>query len=125
MRRIHFAVLTALLALAAACATSGADGSADPSPNAITLEEIRDANAPSVYQLVQELHPAWLRGRGQTSIQGPDYVVVYMENARIGGPDALRRVGTDGVSSVRFLDPAAAQFEFGSGHPHGAIVILR
>jgi hypothetical protein len=28
------------------------------------------------------------------------------------------------IVSMQFLDPAQADFRFGRGHPHGAIVIL-
>lgn len=106
----------------------------------ITLEEIQDANLGNVYELVQSLHPQWLRIRGlqsgseATVIQGganqPTIVtpglptiVAYLDNSRLGGIEALRTIATADAESVEFLTAAQATYRWGTGHHHGAILV--
>jgi hypothetical protein len=48
---------------------------------------------------------------------------VYLDNARLGGPETLREIHTGSITSVRFYDSAKAQYRFGIGHTHGAILV--
>ena len=50
-------------------------------------------------------------------------IVVYLNDTRLGGPDALRQVETISITSIRYYDPGAANFKFGSGHHHGVIQV--
>lgn len=116
--------LFALLLISAACASGGApSGAIRQDRNLITHEQIREANKTNVYQLVQALHPRWLRKRGQQSFENEGDVVVYYENARLGGPRTLRQISAAAVTSVRYFDAPAANFRWGTGHSHGAILV--
>lgn len=105
----------------------------------ITLEQIQAASAGNVYELVQSLHPEWLRGRGTNSftegakVEGGEQgtfitpglptILVYQDNARLGDVEALRAVPTAEAGSVQFLNPAQATYRYGIGHAHGVILI--
>lgn len=121
------AVLVALLA-AGACLphARGHHATADLRKDVIPREEIEQSGEMNAYDLVARLRPFWLTKRGQNSIL-PDMevdVAVYLDGlARLGGRTALRDLPTSMISEVRFLDAAAANYRFGQGHPHGAIVV--
>ncbi|HEX2191492.1 MAG TPA: hypothetical protein VHG51_21450, partial [Longimicrobiaceae bacterium] len=106
----------------------------------ITLEQIQAANVGNVYEVVQSLHPEWLRVRGlqsgseATTIQGganqPTIVtpglptiIAYLDNSRLGGVEALRLIAAADAESVQFLNPSQATYRWGTGHHHGAIVV--
>jgi hypothetical protein len=89
----------------------------------ITTEELRRANAANVYEVVEALHPRWLRKPGPQSFYNERDIVVYLDTGRIGGPDALREIPTASVVSIRYYDLAAANYRFGPGHPHGVIQV--
>jgi hypothetical protein len=50
-------------------------------------------------------------------------VLVYLDDVRLGGLDALRSQPISGIDSIRFLDAPTASARFGLNHPHGAIQI--
>lgn len=129
-----------LLALAA-CAGPGT-GSGVPAPHGqsvISLQEIQESAHGNVYDLVQSLRPAWLRPRGAQSVgeaargsgaggqvavqAGQDQLLVYLERARLGGPEALRQIDPRNIRSITYLDRTQATYRFGPGHLHGAIVL--
>jgi hypothetical protein len=89
----------------------------------ITLPEIQAARTDNAFELVRTLHPMWLRKRGSNSMHYDGEIVVYLNETRLGGPDALRPVETISITSIRYYDPGAANYKFGSGHPHGAIQV--
>lgn len=111
----------------------------EPVRDLITREQIEASGAANVYDLVQSLHPEWLRTRGVKSfsegdqvegggfrgdmvvVKGTDSRLVYLDEARIGGLETLRRIPATSVGSVRYLDAAAATYRWGTGHPHGVI----
>jgi hypothetical protein len=134
-----------LLLFVAACATVGTQpsGSAAGDQNPITLEEIEQVGGGNAYDLVQVKRPAWLRTRGTqsfnegargvgggsgssaavTSTPGQTPIVVYMGSARLGGVEALRLIDIRTIGAVEFLGRAAADYRFGPGHLHGAIIL--
>lgn len=97
----------------------GESSNTRPDRNVITLPEVQAARIDNAYELVRTLHPMWLRKRG--SYEGE--IVVYLNEARLGGPEALRHVETTNIAWIRYYDPGAANFKFGSGHQHGAIQV--
>jgi hypothetical protein len=105
----------------------GESNTARPDRNVITLPEVQAARIDNAignaYDLVRTLQPMWLRKRGANSIQRDGDIVVYLDNARLGGPEALRQVETISITSIRYYDPGAATFKFGSGHEHGVIQV--
>lgn len=110
--------------LAAACASSGSSGSRDR--NLISIEEISASQTSTAYDLVRQLRPHFLRISGPTSINspsGPEVIVVYLDGARLGGPETLQNIPTTDVASIQFLNASRATTRYGTGHPHGAIVV--
>jgi hypothetical protein len=131
-------VLAAIAALAAlaACASGGSsssDGSATQAVGApdgrrsseiLTHADIERAGVPTAYDAVQRLRPTWLRTRSSGSIQtSPQYAVVYLDGAQIGGPESLRRISANDVQSIRYLRTADATTRYGTGHEGGAILV--
>lgn len=112
--------LALALAAAAGCASGGAAGGAGASGAApadsagaarpasgrrdlsvITIEDIQRSGAMNAYEAVERLRPLWLRSRNGV-------ILVYLNGNRLGGTDMLRRMEVIPVTSMRFLDAAAA-----------------
>ncbi len=89
----------------------------------IDVDEIRAVNVENVPELVRARRPAWLRIRGTMTIENDAGIIVYMDQARIGGVEGMRHIHPQTVTSIAYLDAAAANYRFGQGHMHGAIVI--
>ena len=114
------------VAVALACSPppgGGDSNTARPDRNVITLAEVQAARTDNAYELIRTLHPMWLRKRGSNSIRYDGDIVVYMNNTRVGGLEALRQIETSGITSIRYYDPGQATYRFGSGHDHGAIQV--
>jgi hypothetical protein len=133
--------------VAGGCATSGTGSSAANSsvkvnPNLITTAEIDANNLRDAYEIVQRLRPTWLT-RSTTSVvnmggstprtstsngyAGPSGgLVVYLDNAKMGGPDALRDLPGSTIGSIQYMDAATATATLpglGSDIVTGAIVV--
>jgi hypothetical protein len=118
------------------CATAG-DGRSSRDTAVITAEEISATDATNAYDLVQRLRPRWLQTRGQQGLQtatgttatGPvtgmqmTGVVVYLDGSPLGAVEALRQVSTRDLARLQRLSAADATQRFGTGHPHGAIIV--
>jgi hypothetical protein len=119
---------------------TGPAPTAQVNPNTlITEEEVRASTAQNLYQLIQELRPSWLRRGGVTghTVPNPDPeaqptaqsaaddtgLKVYVERGYVGDVWSLREIPVTQVSSLEFLDTAAATYRLGQGNPSGAIVV--
>ncbi len=125
----HISPPSALLAgslvlLMAGCA-SPATGSRGPSSGPILQEQVEASTARSAYDLIQQLRPSWLRGRGTQSIQNPgsSFPVVYVNGIRESSLDALRTLDVGLVREVEYLSASQATTRFGTGHTGGAILV--
>lgn len=95
-------------------------------PDYILRQEIEESSARTAYHLVQTRRPQWLQTRGFTTARqaaGQDGIRVYMDNARLGGVDEMRRVPLAAAEYLRFLSAREATQRWGSGHMSGAILI--
>jgi hypothetical protein len=94
--------------------------------NVISPEEIAASEARNAYELIQRLRPLWLQSRGDRSTRLETVIVVYQDNAMLGGIDTLERIPIELVRSVRALDSAEAGRlpGLGSRHVERAIMIL-
>ena len=117
-----------LLVLLAGCASSA--GTSQPGvgdPGIITREQIEgNRGATNAYQLVSSLRPQWLVTRGLTNLRqaaGEEDIVIYMDNARLGYREAMRRVPLGSVQYLEFFSAREATQRWGGGHLHGAILI--
>ena len=126
MRGPYLTVLAVCASLTfAACASGGgSSGSARVDRNMVTSEELRKGAASNLYEFLQTNRPMWLRKRGQTSIMNEGDIVVYLDGAKLGGPETLRSISLQGTESLQFLDAASAQQRYGVGHNHGAILVF-
>lgn len=108
----------------------------------ITAEEIARAGVNgNVYDVVYTLRRNWLNLRGLNSgnegihavmsaadttvaVGGEPQLVVYLDNMKLGTASELKRLPIVGVTSIRYYDPAEANYLWGTGHTHGAIQVV-
>ena len=128
--------LVLLVAATVACASGSGGGSSTDdarvvgapgdrrSRDLLTAADIQQAGSSTIYDVVQRLRPAWLRTRSVgTTRSTPQYAVVYLDGARIGGLESLRRVNSTDVQTIRYLSGPDATTRYGTGHDGGAILI--
>ena len=129
MRATRRLLILMTLLIGAACSAGTMDGETAfrtrTRANLITFGEIRERGPfSSLYDLVEELRPRWLRSQGPDSLIGAQgRVQVHMDGNPLGGVEALRRLSAHGVTSVQWVSPIDAAARFGVGNSHGAIVI--
>ena len=123
MRRLTYLLALPVVVFVASCAGAGQPRSVSNPANIIAQHQIEEAGSRNVYELVQRLRPLWLQKRGTNTIHDDGDIVVYLDNARLGGPETLREIAALNVASVQFLDAGRAQYRFGVGHSHGAILV--
>lgn len=120
-RAVALAVATGVLA---ACGSSQAGSR--PTTSVLTGEEIRGSTALTAFDVVQQLRPQYLRARGQRTLQRADAgePVIYVDNLRAGGIDALRTIRAGEIEEIRYLTPSEATTRYGTGHLGGAIAVV-
>jgi hypothetical protein len=99
-------------------------------PDLISTAEIDSQTFRDAYDVVQKLRPTWFsRKTGGSSARrmgtSGSGLVVYMDNARMGGVEALRQLNTAAIESLRFMDASIATATLpglGSSVIAGAIV---
>lgn len=96
-------------------------------PNRITREEIQASGALNLYDAVSRLRPQWLRVSTTKSFNLDNEIVVFHDDAQLGGPATLRQLGAETAYELRFMDgvrAAAALPGLMSGrHIEGVIVV--
>ena len=124
MRRAHgIAILVLVSILAIACGPRTSTAGARGDTNLITSEEVDAAGHQNAFLLVQSLRPQWLRVRGASSMGARDAIRVYLDGSLLGGPEHLRQISTQSISSLRYLDGLEASQRWGLDHGAGAIVV--
>jgi hypothetical protein len=129
MIRMRTGALALALAASAGCASSGGAAGGTPAGapadsaaagqaartstarrdlSVITMEEIQRSGAMNAYEAVERLRPLWLRSRRERTRGTPTSIVVYLNGSRLGGTDMLRRLEVIPITSIRYLDAAAA-----------------
>lgn len=106
----------------------------------IGRDEIVKSGAGNAYDLIRSLRKEWLVPRGVNSfretargsadfgaetvvVPGADHILVYLDNARLGGTQHLVDIGVELIGRVEFITPSEATFRWGTGHAHGVILI--
>ena len=93
-------------------------------PDLITRQEIEALkDAQTAFEVVTRLRSTWLNIRQGGLTQPPGDVVVYVNEVRRGGPEALREVDRLQVAEIRRIRGIDATTRFGSDHGHGAILV--
>jgi hypothetical protein len=116
-----------VLAGSIACATASAgSGGARRDPNLITQQEVIDSHEPTAYDVVSRLRPAFLKTRGQTSLQinGADYALVYLDGQMYGSLSSLRNIATEQIREIRYYSGTSAVSKFGSQAGSGVIEVV-
>lgn len=141
MKTLLFSLAAALaIATLPGCASSSA-GSSGASQQAssgvsrpshsrdrITADELATIDVQNALQAVQRLRPNFLQNRGGAAsslTQGPQDVVVYVDQTRMGGPNTLAQVPITDVKEIQWLNGTDATQRFGTGHGSGAIIVIR
>lgn len=119
------ATVPAFLACSSAPAPEG--GPRPSTSNVITRAEIEAVDVRNAYDVVQRLRPRWLIVRsGPRSFGMETEVVVFQDEMLLGNQEALERIGTEGIYTIRYLDGATAKATLpgiGGRHVQGAIII--
>lgn len=124
------ATIAIAAALATACASSGTSvksAEIGKRTNVVTLEEIQGVTASTAYDLIQRLRPSFLRQVGAVTLKadgpGARDVVVFVDGMPIGERSVLREIPAQDVARIERLTASEATTRFGTGFPHGAILI--
>lgn len=139
MKIRSFSLIAALVVAAApGCASSpsgaGASQQSQPSsarrgsPDRITQEELATIDVQNALQAVQRLRPSFLQNRGGASssiTQGPQDVVVYVDQTKMGGPNTLSQIPISDVKEIQHLSGTDATQRYGTGHGSGVIIVIR
>ena len=123
-------VACAALVLGIACASLGPrqPSSAKTERNLITREEILNSSFTDLdlFRAIRGLRPHFLApplGVQSRGSMASSPALVYFDQMRQAGLDALRTLRASEVEEVRYLDPTAAQSEFGPAGGGGALMI--
>ena len=123
-----------LIGVAVGCSSTGTTpksaATAKVNQDLITATEIDSQSFRDAYDVVQKLRPSWFtRKTGGSSARrigtAGSGLVVYLDNARMGGIEALRQLNTSAIESLQFMDAAVATATLpglGSSVIAGAIV---
>lgn len=119
-------VLAAALPVMVACASGSGLQPPRLSSSVITRAELAEIDVRNAYEAVERLRPRWLVVRGGRSFSTTTQVAVFQDDMFLGDVDALERMGTEGIYTIRYVDGPTAQATM-SGiadrHIQGAIVV--
>ena len=119
-------VLAVALPVMVACASSSGFETPRSSYSIITRAELAEINVRNAYEAIERLRPRWLVVRGGRSFSTTTQVAVFQDDMFLGNLDALERMGTEGIYTIRYVDGPTAQATL-SGisdvHIQGAIVV--
>jgi hypothetical protein len=121
MRRISWLAAFLLLALLSA---SPAEAQTGRNRNRIPREEIEQAHAVTVYDLVRARRPAWLNRQHATGLnRNLTELLVFVDGARLDNIAELHQISAANVDLVEFLSSGQSEFRFGQAAPNGTIAI--
>lgn len=89
----------------------------------ITRADIEERSTANALDVIRVMRPQWLVLRQEWSLSGPKDLVVYLNNARMGGRGSLQSISLVDVQTIQYFDPASASLRWGIGHENGAILI--
>ncbi len=120
---------SALVLVVAACGKAPAGAHPAPEHDVLSQDEIMmsTASTGNLLQAIQSLRPNFLMPH--PSAHSPQSaaalpLAVYIGGIRqSGGIEALKSINAANVSTVRYLDPTAAQNQFGFHATGGALVV--
>ena len=113
----------ALAVLVAACAGRPGPPGQRSDPKRISMQEMLEAGSTDAYSIVQSLRPRWLSTRGVSTINLKESVKVYLDGSLLGGPEYLRQINVQSISSIQYMDALEATQRWGLDHGLGAILV--
>jgi hypothetical protein len=116
------------LLIITACASGGGPSAPRTRQDILEAQEISTITVSNMYEAVQRLRPQWLQVRAQQSFNGTTAIAVFQGRTYLGGPEALKEVGPEAATRLRYLDGVTASATLpglGSMHVEAAIVIDR
>jgi hypothetical protein len=115
------------VALSSCASATGSRSSPMGDTDIIARADIADSrSASNAYDLILALRPLWLQTRGLANLRqaaGEEGIVVYMDNARLGDIQTLRRVPLGSIQYLEHFSAPEATQRWGGGHIHGAILV--
>ncbi len=137
MRCYLVGLIVLVTAVGAGCASAAEANGTQLSSEVIAAEEIATVEVNNAFEAVQRLRPQFLRTRGTATVQsaGPEgqptgrattsgtELVVYVDNVRLGGVEALRNVSARRVQEIRYVNARDATTRYGTGHAGGVLVV--
>jgi len=133
---------TTSTASSSATATRSSQAKVKTNPDVITLAEIEAGSYRDAYDIVQRLRPTWFTkaksssaqsmggiqvtgGAGVQSGSTGSGLIVYLDNSRMGGTEALKDIPATAIKGLQYMDAATATAKLpgiGSAIISGAIV---
>jgi len=89
----------------------------------LTAEELEGSGYNDAFSVVQALRPQWLRTRGNTSLNQPQFIKVYLDDNLLGGTESLRTIPVNTIAKMEYLDGLEASNRWGLDHGLGAIMV--
>jgi hypothetical protein len=85
----------------------------------------------NAYEVVQQLRPRWLRGRGPqtftTDVRDtttPGYPKMMVDNLPPRELEALRDIRTVSIAEIHYINPRDATLRYGTGYSGGIIRVV-
>jgi hypothetical protein len=113
--------------LSASCASGSSGSSVSRDRSRISQEELVEFPSGTAYEAIERLRPRWIRSRGVSSTRPgatPDYAAVFIDNAPVGGLEALYRVSIRDIDYIEYMSASDATTRYGTGYPGGIIKIF-
>ncbi len=124
MRMLRSTTTIAFL-LVSACAPGRVQNAGNDSER-ITLIELNSIHVSTAHQAVQRLRPQFLRDRNATAaVRTNEAIVVYVDDSRMGGLDALNQIPASEIVEIRRLSPGEATQKYGSRQMGTVIAVTR
>jgi hypothetical protein len=128
MRSFFQLMLIGLAACAGAASGAQRDHRPEPQRDVLTRDEIlaSTSNTGDLLRAIQSLRPNFLVTHNSAHSQRSAAALplaVYVGQMRQTGLDALKSISAANVAEVKYLDPTAAQNQFGFGATGGALVV--
>ncbi len=91
----------------------------------IFADEIQSSAATNAFELIENLRPHWVEGRGIKSLRSrtASNPVVYVDGQRHGDILSLTTIPAHNIVKIQRMNAGDATIRFGVGHPGGAILI--
>jgi hypothetical protein len=124
MRILSRILVAAVLITVTGCSSNRPPAGPRGERDLLTYEQIAATNYTDAYQVVSALRSNWMNNRGTDTILGsPTQVLVYLDDARYGGVEALRNIPVSAISYIRHYDGIAATARWGLDHGAGVIYV--